>query len=307
MKLAFLYAGQGSQKVGMGQDLYDAHPEICHIFDSSAAGFSIKDTCFSGPIETLSLTRYTQPCMAAFAAAVTDLLRGRGIEPDFAAGLSLGEYSALYAAGVFSAEQLIDTVAFRGRVMEETTAGIDAAMYAILGLSPELTEKAVSEARENGKGLVACANFNCPGQIVIGGERAAAELAAEKCKEFGAKRAMPLNVSGPFHTGLMQAASELLEEKLGGMELGEPRLPVVFNATADRAGAADIKELLRQQVKSPVLFEKSILMLRSLGVDTVIEIGPGKVLSGFVKKTAPDIKCYAVEDCESLEAAVKAL
>ncbi|MDR1117439.1 MAG: ACP S-malonyltransferase [Oscillospiraceae bacterium] len=301
MKLAFLYAGQGSQKEYMGKDFYESYPEIRPRFDSPRAGFDIKEICFSPGEERLSNTMYTQACMAAFAAAVTDLLAASGIVPDYAAGLSLGEYSALYCSGVFDADTLIELLAYRGKVMAETTADVPCAMYAVLGLSEELVTRAADEAaRATGK-VAACANFNCPGQIVIGGETSAVETAAALCKEYGSRRIMPLNVSGPFHTPLMEEASGLLWERFKTVKFSEMKIPVVFNCTADLSDDADIPDLLRRQVKSPVLFEKSVRRLEALGVDTVVEIGPGKVISGFVKKTAPEITVYSIEDIDSFK------
>jgi [acyl-carrier-protein] S-malonyltransferase len=308
MKLAFLYAGQGSQKVGMGKDFYEQFPMVRSSFDNGSAGFDIRTLCFDTPLEVLSRTSYTQPCMAALATAVTKLLYEEGIYPTCAAGLSLGEYSALYASGVFDEDTLISLLAFRGKVMEETTANIKSKMCAVFNLSEELIQKAVDEINAQNLGVVACANFNCPGQIVIGGEEKAVDAAAEKCLKLGAKRCMPVNVSGPFHTPLMEEASKLLGERLYQTEFHDMHFSVVFNTTADVLKEGEtIPHILQNQVKSPVLFEKTIYKLRSLGVDTVIEIGPGRVLSGFVKKTAPEIVSYSIEDVESFYKTVKAV
>ncbi len=308
MTIAFLYAGQGSQKEHMGEDFYNAFPQIRDRIDNKSAGMDIKDLCFNAPLTQLSQTRYTQPCMAAFAACVTDLLFEKGIKPDYTAGLSLGEYSALYAAGVFDEDTLLDVLAFRGKVMEATTSGMATKMMAILGLSAEGVNEAVNKAAAMGKGVVACANFNCKGQTVIGGELAAVELAGEYCMEAGAKRCIPLNVSAPFHTPLMEEAANLMHDKLATVDCHEMKVPVIFNTTADLIHDGEtVQELLETQVKSPVLFEKSIMKLAELGVDTIIEIGPGSALSGFVKKTAPQIKTYVIEDVPSLEKTLLAL
>jgi len=308
MKLAFLYAGQGSQKEHMGEDIYHAYPQIRTKLESSHAGFDLKEMCFHAPLATLSQTRYTQPCMAAFAAAVTDLLYERGLTPDYTAGLSLGEYSALYAAGVFDADTLIDILAFRGQVMDSTTRHMQTKMLAVLGLSEDRVREAVAEAQKKELGIVACANFNCKGQTVIGGEVPAVDAAAEICTAYGARRCLPLNVSAPFHTPLMEEAARLMGEKLATVTCAQMNVPVVFNTTADTLqGGQTVQQLLQTQVKAPVLFERSILKLAELGVDTVVEIGPGTALSGFVRKTAPHIRTFAIEDVESFEKTVTAL
>ena len=306
MKLAFLYAGQGSQKEKMGEDFYNAYPQIQDIFHNENAGFDIAEICFNAPIEQLSQTKYTQPCMAAFGAAVTRLLFENGIKPYCAAGLSLGEYSALYAANVFDENTLFSLLAYRGHIMQSTTAHLDTKMMVIIGLSADQANAAVSEAAGEGLGIVACANFNCKGQIVIGGAVSAVDLAAKLCKEAGAKKCLPLNVSAPFHTPYMEEAAKLMSEKLKSAEFGEMKIPVIFNATADFLQKNQtVAQLLEIQVKMPVLFEKTILNLESIGVDTVIEIGPGSVISGFIKKTAPDIKAYSIDDMESFNRVVE--
>lgn len=306
MKLAFLYAGQGSQAEGMGKDFYDRYPQIRPVFDSQSAGLDLRELCFESPLDILSQTEHTQPCLAAFAVAVTDLLHEEGIRPDYAAGLSLGEYSALYAAGVFDRDSLLATVAYRGRVMTETTSHLDTAMVAVLGLDRAAVEKAVSESCDCG--VVACANFNYTGQIVIGGEERAVAVAADRCLSYGARRCLPLNVSGPFHTPLMNEAADLLAQRLAEVEFGAMEVPVVFNATGrERDPRQSIAHMLEIQVKSPVLFEDTILYLAERGVDTVVEIGPGRVLSGFIRKTAPQIKAYAIGDIASFEEAVQAI
>ena len=299
MSTAWIYAGQGSQRAGMGRDFYDEFPAVRGIFDSAAAGFSLTEMCFDAPIETLSQTRYTQPCMAAFAAAVTLILRSRGLVPDYAAGLSLGEYSALHAVGVMDSNTLLGLLAFRGQAMEASAAGVESRMVAVLGLSEELVRQAVAESQS--VGVVAATNINCPGQIVIGGEQAAVQAAEARCVELGARRCMPLNTSGPFHTPLMEKASVGLRERLATTELSPMRVPVIFNATADTAEDSAVRELLCEQVKSTVLFEQTINKMVSLGVDTVVEIGPGSVLSGFVRKTAPELRVVTLDKVEDLK------
>ena len=238
--------------------------------------------------------------MVAFAAGLTAVLEERGVVPAAAAGLSLGEYSALHAAGVFDARTAVGLTAFRGRAMEEAAAGRESAMMAVLGMGRELLQAACDEAAA--LGCVTIANYNCPGQLVIGGERAAVERAAALAKEKGAKRCLPLNVSGPFHTPLMAPAGEALREYFKGIDFAAPRIPVVFNCLGDTAGGASIPELLVRQVQSSVWMEDSIRCLASMGLDALVEIGPGKALSGFVRKTAPELRVVAVETAADVEA-----
>ena len=285
MRLGFLYAGQGSQHPGMGADLYESYPAFRHVLDQAAeeVDFDLKEVSFQDRQGILNETRYTQPCMVAFAA-----------------GLSLGEYSALHAAGVFDARTAVGLTAFRGRAMEEAAAGRESAMMAVLGMGRELLQAACDEAAA--LGCVTIANYNCPGQLVIGGERAAVERAAALAKEKGAKRCLPLNVSGPFHTPLMAPAGEALREYFKGIDFAAPRIPVVFNCLGDTAGGASIPELLVRQVQSSVWMEDSIRRLASMGLDALVEIGPGKALSGFVRKTAPELRVVAVETAADVEA-----
>ena len=299
MKLAFVYASQGSQAVGMGQELYKTYPVAKQVFDSIHLDFDVKKLCFEGPMETLSQTQYTQPCMVATAIAITEVLKEQGIVPKMAAGLSLGEYSALYAAGVFDQATALDLVRYRGQVMEEAVQGIDSKMVAVLGLDRALVEQAVSEGSK--VGLVQAANYNCPGQIVIGGEVAAVDKAAEVALELKAKRVVPLNVSGPFHTSLLEPASKKLAEKLNQVSFGNMNIPVVFNTTAKELQPDEtISGLLTKQIMSSVYLEDSIRYMIDRGIDTFLEIGPGKVLSGFIKKISKDVSIYQVEDVASL-------
>ena len=306
MKLAFLYAGQGAQHVGMGRDLYEIYPAFRQVLDSAPVDFDLKTLCFDGPEDQLNDTRYTQPCMVAFAAGVTALLREAGITPDYAAGLSLGEYSALQCAGVFDAKTAISLVAFRGQAMADAVQGRPCGMAAVLGMDRDALKAVCAEASD--AGVVECTNFNCPGQIVISGDAAAVDKAGELAKATGAKRVLPLKVSGPFHTSLMAPAGDALREKFQSVDFGAMEIPVLFNCLGDLKGEADtIPNLLEQQVQSSVYLEDTIRRLGELGVDTVVEIGPGRTLSGFVKKTVKGIKCYPVETAEELQAAIAAL
>lgn len=306
MKLAFLYAGQGAQHVGMGRDLYEIYPAFRQVLDSAPVDFDLKTLCFNGPEDQLNDTRYTQPCMVAFAAGVTALLREAGITPDYAAGLSLGEYSALQCAGVFDTKTAISLVAFRGQAMADAVQGRPCGMAAVLGMDRDALKAVCAEASD--AGVVECTNFNCPGQIVISGDAAAVDKAGELAKAAGAKRVLPLKVSGPFHTSLMAPAGDALREKFQSVDFGAMEIPVLFNCLGDLKGEADtIPNLLEQQVQSSVYLEDTIRRLGELGVDTVVEIGPGRTLSGFVKKTVKGIKCYPVETAEELQAAIAAL
>ena len=301
MKIAFLYAGQGSQHPGMGQDLYEAYPAYRAVLDGAEVGFDLKAVSFSDPDGVLNQTEYTQPCMVAFAAGMTAILAEKGIRPDYAAGLSLGEYAALAAAGVFTAKQAVELAAFRGKAMAAAAAGVPCGMTAVLGLDRDKLAEACKAA--GSEGVVEIANYNCPGQLVIGGQKAAVDAAAAKAKELGAKRCLPLKVSGPFHTSLLRPAGDALRERFKTESFGEMAFPVLFNCLGREMGEGDtIPALLERQVQSSVYMEDTIRRLAELGVDLVVEIGPGKVLSGFVKKTAPALKTCAVETCADIDA-----
>ena len=299
MKLGFLYAGQGSQSPGMGKDLYEAYPAFRAVFDSVELDFDLKRACFEG--ENLNETQYTQPCMVAFACGMTAVLREAGIEPSAAAGLSLGEYSALSAAGVWDARAAVSIARFRGQAMTEAAAGIDSAMMAILSLERGKLQSACDGASD--LGVVSIANYNCPGQLVIAGEKAAVEKAAALAKELGARRALPLNTSGPFHTKLLEPAAQALHRYFAGVSFGEPRFPVYFNCLGGPMGEGDtIPALLERQVMSSVYMEDCIRRMADDGVEVFVEIGPGKALSGFVRKTVPGVKCCAVTTVEDVAA-----
>ena len=299
MKLGFLYAGQGSQHPGMGKDLYEVYPAFRAVFDGVELDFDLKRACFEG--ENLNETQYTQPCMVAFACGMTAVLREAGIEPSAAAGLSLGEYSALSAAGVWDARAAVSIARFRGQAMTEAAAGIDSAMMAILSLERGKLQSACDGASD--LGVVSIANYNCPGQLVIAGEKAAVEKAAALAKELGARRALPLNTSGPFHTKLLEPAAQALHRYFAGVSFGEPRFPVYFNCLGGPMGEGDtIPALLERQVMSSVYMEDCIRRMAEDGVEVFVEIGPGKALSGFVRKTVPGVKCCAVTTVEDVAA-----
>ncbi|MFI3312678.1 MAG: ACP S-malonyltransferase [Eubacteriales bacterium] len=303
MKLGFLYAGQGSQTPGMGKDFYEAYPQFAEIMDTAPVDFDLKTCCFDG--ENINETQYTQPAMVAFACGITDLLKQVGIVPEVAAGLSLGEYSALAGSGVWGTKTAISIARFRGIAMTKAVEGMESAMMAILSLDREKLQVACEKAST--LGVVQIANYNCPGQLVIGGEKAAVEQAAVYAKELGARRALPLKVSGPFHTSLLEPASKALHDHFATITFGDMAYPILFNCLGDEKETdTSIANLLERQVMSSVYLEDSIRAMAAMGVDTIIEIGPGKVLSGFVKKTCPEITTYAISSVEDFVAVKEA-
>lgn len=316
MVTAYLYAGQGMQHRGMGKDLYESYACFRKMFDEAcgdeqspgALDFDLRSMCFEDPDGELSQTQYTQPCMTAVNVGITHILREQGLRPDYVCGLSLGEYAALEAAGVFTAREAVEVTAFRGWAMAQAAEGIPSAMIAVLGLEEGILGKCCEEA--SSLGIVSIANHNCPGQLVIGGEKAAVEKAALYAREAGAARCIPLAVSGPFHTRLMAPAGEKLDEYLRSMELGPMQIPVLFNCLGDenREGRS-IRELLVRQLQSTVRMEATLRRLFALGVTEFVEIGPGKVLTGFVRKTAKElgIRGYTTWSIETAEDAERYL
>ena len=303
-RIAFVFPGQGAQKCGMGKDFYENTEIGRSVFDraSELLGFSMPELCFEEN-DRLDITEYTQAAMVTASIAMMEVLKARGVKPDVAAGLSLGEYCALVAAGVMSADDAISTVRQRGILMQEAVPVGEGAMAAILALDASAIEEVTGPMED-----VWIANYNCPGQLVIGGEQAAVDQAAALAKELGAKRCLPLKVSGPFHTSLLAPAGDALREKFKETTFGAMRIPVLFNCLGREMGPEDtIPALLEKQVQTSVYMEDTIRRLAELGVDTIVEIGPGKALSGFVKKTAPAIKTYAVETCADLDALSAAL
>ena len=303
-KIAFIFPGQGAQACGMGQDFYEQTETGKRIFDKATElmGFSMPQLGFEEN-DRLDITEYTQAAMVTASIAMMRVLEENGIKPDVAAGLSLGEYCALAAAGVMSDEDAIRTVRQRGILMQEAVPVGGGAMAAILALDAAAIEE-VTGAMEG----VWIANYNCPGQIVISGEKAAVEEACEKLKAAGAKRAVMLNVSGPFHSGMLADAGEKLGEVLSQVELHEPQIPYVANVTAQYVkSAAEVKELLTRQVSSSVRWQQSVEAMIADGVDTFIEIGPGKTLAGFMRKISRDVKTLNVEKLEDIGKVAEAL
>lgn len=307
-KIAFIYPGQGSQTVGMGESFL-ADEKSRGFFDKAdqALGLKLSDLMLQGPGEDLTLTYHAQPALLTVSAMITERLARAGVVPSYTAGHSLGEYSALVASGVMSFENAVSIVHKRGLFMNDAVPAGEGAMAAILGMEKEELQK-ISDEVSDQTGIVQLANLNCPGQIVISGTKAAVEKACGLAKERGAKRAIPLDVSGPFHSELMRPASQDLSQVLSEAFLLEAKVPVVSNVTAkSETNAAQIQELLVRQLYSPVLWEQSVREMLELGVTVFVEIGPGKVLSGLVKKIDRSVKTLPVYDLESFEKAIEEL
>ncbi len=300
-KTVFMFPGQGAQYIGMGKDFYENIPECKEIFDiaSEVTGLDIAKLCFEEN-DQINITEYTQIAMLTVEAAILKALELKGKTPDVTAGLSLGEYGALIASKVLEPKEAFRVIRQRGIFMQEAvpTGG---AMSAILGLDEAVIEKICEET----EGLVSIANYNCPGQIVITGEAEAVAAAGEACKEAGAKRALPLKVSGPFHSKMLTGAGEKLGKVLEESDVQEFTIPYVSNVTADYVTkAADVKPLLVEQVSSSVRWQQTIERLIADGYDEFVEIGPGRTLSGFMKKINRDVKTVNIEKMEDFTAYV---
>ena len=308
MAVAFVFPGQGSQKVGMGRALHDGVAESRAVFEEAdgALGFPLSRLCFEGPEDQLQLTANTQPAILATSVAAARALGARGVEPQWVAGHSLGEYSALVTAGVLSLRDAVVAVRRRGQYMQEAVPVGEGAMAAILALDLPAIEQACREAAQGQ--VVSPANINSPGQVVIAGHAAAVDRASELCKKAGAKRAIRLPVSAPFHCALMMPAQERLARDLAALSFAAPAVPLVNNVDATVVRAADAcRDGLVRQVSGTVRWQEAVERLVREGVDTFVEVGPGTVLSGLVKKIDKNVRVLSVEDPASLEATAAAL
>ena len=299
-KLAFIYPGQGAQKAGMGADFYENSPAAGRLFDEAceALDFDLKEICFKEN-EKLNETQYTQPAMVTTCLAMTRVLTERGVRPDMTAGLSLGEYAAVAAAGGLKELDAILLVRKRGLLMEHAVPAGEGAMCAVLGMTGEALERELK-----GMADVTIANYNCPGQMVITGKTEAVRAAAEHLKAAGAKRTIPLNVSGPFHSPFLHTAGEELRKEIEKTELHPLRIPYVANVTAEKVERREeIADLLSKGVSSPVKWQQTMEYMIAEGVNTFVEIGPGRTLSGFLKKINTEVSVYHISSWEDAERA----
>lgn len=305
MKIAFIFSGQGSQYIGMGKELYDNIPSCKKIYDKAneVLGFDLKELIFNGDKEELNITENTQPAILTTSIAILQAIKDKGINPDIVAGLSLGEYSALVASEALDFETAVSLVKKRGRFMQEAVPQGIGSMVAVIGLDENKIKKTLKVASE--KGVVEIANYNTNNQIVIGGEKQAVEFASELLKECGARRVIPLKVSGPFHTSLLNEASIKLKNEFKNIHFNDPKIKTITNVTADFIeNGSEIKNLLINQVKSSVRWSETIERMIDEGIDTFIEIGPLKTLSSFVREISKEkkatVKIFNVEDLKSL-------
>ena len=305
-KIAFLFPGQGAQVVGMGKDIYENNEVARTFFDEANASldFDLKELVFNGPLEKLSLTEYTQPALVAVEIMLLKVLAEKDIKPDVVAGLSLGEYSALVAAGSLAPLTAVELTRIRGQIMSSALPVGTTTMAAVLGMESDVLSTLCEEA--NPLGIVEIANYNCPGQLVIGGHVDAVEKVSKLATENGARKVIPLNVSGAFHTSLLKEAGEKLRGELEKIQFKNLEIPVIFNKTADYQNEPIIN-LLEAQLSSAVKFQATIELMIQDGVDTFIEVGPGRSLLGFIKKIDRRLAIYQVEDSSGINELVEKL
>ena len=306
MKIGFLFPGQGAQSVGMGKDLYDKYEEYKNVYEEieKITGVKVSDLTFNSSEEELSQTKNTQICILTMSLAILKLLEKQGIKADSSIGLSLGEYAALISSNAISFEDGIKIVKIRGELMQNLCPEGDWSMAAVLGLEEENVVKVCNEI----EGFVVPANFNCPGQIVISGEKNAVNKAMEEMKIAGAKRVLELKTSGPFHTEKLDEASKALRKELESITINGFNHKVIKNLDGKEYTNEDnVKEILANHITNPVRFEQGIQTMLDMGIDTFIEIGPGKTLTGFVKKANKEVKTYNVNSVESFESLLKEL
>ena len=308
MGVAFIFPGQGAQRIGMAQDVQSAFPVARRVFElaSEAVGYSMEQLCFE-PNDRLDLTAYTQPALLMASMALLEAFRSvSALQPVAAAGLSLGEYSALVCAVCLDLESAVSLVALRGRLMQDACPPGVGAMSTILGLGHDGVDAACASASH--LGVVVPANYNCPGQVVISGHAQAVEAASAAAMKMGARRVIPLKVSGPFHSPLLEPVRSALLERLAQTPMERPAIDVYSNVTAQPVREPDdIRRLLGEQVCSPVLWEQTISNMSSAGIDTFVEFGPGRTLQGLVKRVVPSATTVCVEACQSLEEAARIL
>lgn len=302
MKIGFLFAGQGSQHPGMGKDFYERYEAARRLYDSIDIDIPVKELCFAGTQEQLNDTAIAQPCILATSSAIAAVLSEKGIRADVAAGLSLGEYSALAYAGVFTPQEGAKLVRQRGKIMAAALPEGTSGMAAVLNTEESVIAEVCAEVKEIG--VCEIANYNCPGQIVISGQKEAVAVASEKLKARGARRVIPLQVSGAFHTSLLDEASVQLREVLDTYVFEQARIPVINNVSG-KAETRDLREVLQEQICHSVHFTQSLQTMIDMGVELFIEIGPGHALSGFVRKTTKAIPVYNIDTAEDLEKVVK--
>ncbi|TLQ10877.1 ACP S-malonyltransferase [Lactococcus cremoris] len=302
-KTAFLFSGQGAQQLGMARDLYDQHESVKTTFDeaSKALGYDLR-ALIDHDEEKLNETKYTQPAILTTSVAIMRLLNENGIKPDVVAGLSLGEYSALVASGIIDFQEAVKLVAKRGQYMTEAAPTGSGKMVAVMNTEPALIEEICQKASE--RGIVSPANYNTPAQIVIGGEVLAVDYAVELLKEAGVRKLIELKVSGPFHTAILKPASEKLALELDKINFKSFELPLISNTSAKVMQEDEVKALLTRQVMEPVRFYESVETMQKLGVTRFIEVGPGKVLSGFIKKIDKNAEFTNICDVATFEALI---